>query len=70
MERTQDKQSIKENGGIYFLSSLRFLRAKTKYKSAVKEGKSPKEIEKLKKDLEESLYERIKRKNEFKFSFQ
>jgi len=70
MERIQDKQSIKENGGFYFLSSLRFLRAKTQYKSAIKEGKPKEEIETLKKQLEDSLYERIKCKNEFKFSFQ
>ncbi len=70
MERIQDKQSIKENGGFYFLSSLRFLRAKTEYKQAIKEGKSQSEIEFLKKKLEDSLYDRIKSKNEFKFSFQ
>ena len=70
MERIQDKQSIKENGGFYFLSSLRFLRAKTKYKAAIKDGAKQDEIEELKKQLEDSLYERIKCKNEFKFSFQ
>jgi hypothetical protein len=70
LERIKDKQSVKENGGFFFLSSLRFLKAKTQYKEALKNQEPEDVIQKLKLNLEKALYERIKCKNEFKVSFQ